>query len=30
VDFVVAERSDGAVQAPTKLIETKGDKPKDK
>ncbi len=30
VDFVVAERSDGAVQAPVKLIETSGDKPKDK
>ncbi|GDX81628.1 hypothetical protein LBMAG42_34390 [Deltaproteobacteria bacterium] len=30
VDFVVAERSDGAVVAPVKLIETPGDKPKEK
>jgi len=30
VDFVVAERSDGAVQAPVKRIETSGDKAKEK
>ncbi len=30
VDFVVAERSDGAVQAPVKMLDTPGDKPKEK